>query len=112
MRKHKVNQSENCRPQALISTLFSRCIHAPFTLACYSVGMNDGYLAYLLRIWRVGAAEGEGAIWRASLEDPHTGEVRAFGSLAALVAFLEDAIGSQPHTEAVAGNGYAPPDRE
>ena len=74
--------------------------------------MNDGYLAFLLRIWRVGAAEGERAIWRASLENPHTGEVRAFGSLAALVAFLEEAIGGQPPTGAVAGNAHAPPDRE
>jgi len=45
------------------------------------------YLAYLLRLWRVGG-EGEPA-WRASLEDAHTGESRAFAELAALLAFLE-----------------------
>jgi hypothetical protein len=38
----------------------------------------------MLRVWR--AAE---ATWQASLEDPHTGERRAFASLTQLVAFLE-----------------------
>ena len=37
------------------------------------------YLAYLLRLWRVGS-EGEAA-WRASLEDAHTGERHGFADL-------------------------------
>jgi hypothetical protein len=45
------------------------------------------YLAYLLRLWRVGK-EGEAA-WRASLEDAHTGERQGFADLATLLAFLE-----------------------
>lgn len=40
------------------------------------------YLAYLLRLWRVGS-EGE-AVWRASLEDAHTGERKGFADLDAL----------------------------
>lgn len=40
------------------------------------------YLAYLLRLWRVGS-EGEVA-WRASLEDAHTGERQGFADLDAL----------------------------
>jgi hypothetical protein len=40
------------------------------------------YLAYLLRLWRVGS-EGEAA-WRASLEDAHTGERQGFADLDAL----------------------------
>ncbi len=46
-----------------------------------------GYRAYLLRVWRTPEAW-----WRASLEDPHTGERRAFATLAQLVAFLEDEL--------------------
>jgi hypothetical protein len=45
------------------------------------------YLAYLLRLWRVGK-EGEAA-WRASLENAHTGERQGFADLATLLAFLE-----------------------
>jgi hypothetical protein len=42
------------------------------------------YRAYLLRVWRTPEVH-----WRASLEDPHTGERRAFATLAQLVAYLE-----------------------
>jgi len=69
--------------------------------------MENRYLAYMLRLWQVG--HGEDAVWRASLEDPHTGELRAFASLGALVAFLEDLIGRQPEAGTVAGDGDAPP---
>ena len=44
------------------------------------------YLSYLLRLWQVGSA-GEG-LWRASLEDPQTGECKGFGSLEDLFEFL------------------------
>ena len=42
------------------------------------------YFSYLLRMWRTG----EHSVWRASLEDPQTGERVGFGSLEALWAFL------------------------
>jgi hypothetical protein len=44
------------------------------------------YHSFLLRIWCVGDAEH--AAWRASLEDPHTRQVLAFDSRAALCDFL------------------------
>jgi hypothetical protein len=46
------------------------------------------YLSYLLRLWQVGSA-GEG-LWRASLEDPQTGECKGFGSLEDLFEFLRE----------------------
>jgi hypothetical protein len=48
------------------------------------------YLAYLLRLWRVKQKNENG--WRASLESPHTGEVRGFASLELLVEFLRKQI--------------------
>ncbi len=45
------------------------------------------YLSYLLRLWR---ESGQKAAWRASLEDPRTGERLGFASLVDLVAFLEN----------------------
>lgn len=44
------------------------------------------YLSFLLRLWR-GEQNGENG-WRASLEDPHTGELRGFASLQLLWDFL------------------------
>jgi hypothetical protein len=49
------------------------------------------YLSYLLRLWRV---NGEGrTVWRASLENPHTGERRGFAHLADLFTYLEKETG-------------------
>ncbi len=47
---------------------------------------SSQYFSYLLRLWRVGT---EKAVWRASLESPHTGERIPFASLDALFAFLQ-----------------------
>lgn len=48
---------------------------------------NDpGYFAFLLRLWRDNKAESSN--WRASLEDPHTGEQKGFASLKDLIAYL------------------------
>ena len=46
------------------------------------------YLAYMLRLWQV--CDNEDMVWRASLEDPHSGERRGFASLEMLVAFLQE----------------------
>ncbi len=46
------------------------------------------YLAYMVRLWQVNDA-GQPA-WRASLEDPHTGERRGFADLDTLFTFLKD----------------------
>ena len=46
------------------------------------------YQSYLLRLWLT--ADEKGSVWRASLEDPHTGERLTFATLERLFAFLED----------------------
>jgi hypothetical protein len=50
-------------------------------------GERRDYLSYLLRLWRVSK---EGAVWRASLESPQTGERIGFASLDELFAFLRE----------------------
>ncbi len=46
------------------------------------------YWSYLLRRW---TTSGDGyVVWRASLENPHTGERLGFSSLEQLFLFLED----------------------
>jgi len=51
---------------------------------------QSDYLSYLLRLWRV--SDEEKAVWRASLESPHTGERRGFANLADLFTFLEQEL--------------------
>lgn len=46
------------------------------------------YLAYLLRLWQV--EENGLHVWRASLEDPDTGERRGFASLNLLAHYLRE----------------------
>lgn len=59
------------------------------------------YRSYLLRLWPAG--QGAQRRWRASLENPVTGERLGFGTLERLVAFLHD----QCDAEAEAGRGGA-----
>jgi hypothetical protein len=56
------------------------------------------YLAYLLRLWQV--RDNDELLWRASLEDPHTGERRGFASLEMLVAFLREQTRSATQEQA------------
>jgi hypothetical protein len=51
------------------------------------------YVSYLLRLWRTGNEEK--AAWRASLENPLTGERQGFASLEELVAFLRVSVSNQ-----------------
>ena len=48
---------------------------------------SPNYKAYLLRLWLAG--DGDQPEWRASLEDPGTGEVRGFSDLEEMVTFLK-----------------------
>lgn len=48
------------------------------------------YHAYLLRLWRVSA--GPPPVWRASLEDAHSGASMVFPSLERAYAFLAEQI--------------------
>ncbi len=49
------------------------------------------YLAYMLRLCQV--RDNDEMVWRASLEDAHTGERHGFASLELLVAFLQEQVG-------------------
>ena len=53
------------------------------------------YFSYLLRLWR----ESDAAPWRASLEDPHTGQRRNFARLQDLFKALEEETGRQVDME-------------
>ena len=63
---------------------------------------QQGYVAYLLRFWQM--SSGASAVWRASLDDPRTGERKGFADLASLFAFLRDQLGESSadvHAEAI-----------
>ncbi|MHB0857879.1 MAG: hypothetical protein ACYC5M_09945 [Anaerolineae bacterium] len=59
--------------------------------------MENRYQAYLLRLWQVD--DGQSAVWRASLENAHSGDRRAFANRQELLAFLEDLAPDQPSPE-------------
>jgi hypothetical protein len=44
------------------------------------------YHAYLLRLWR----DENGMPWRATLQNPHTGEQEGFASVDQLIAFIRN----------------------
>jgi len=50
------------------------------------------YLAYLLRLWQSGNPCSP--VWRASLQDAHTGECHGFADFDALLRFLQRQTGS------------------
>ena len=51
-----------------------------------------GYCAYILRGWSETADDEARAVWRFRLRDVQTGEERAFASLEAVMAYLEQAF--------------------
>ena len=53
---------------------------------------NRGYRAYLVRLWP--ARSGGQIVCRASVEDVHSGERRAFANLTHLFAFLHETASS------------------
>ncbi len=58
---------------------------------------RSDYVAYLLRLWR-SQTDGE-AVWRASIESPHTDERHGFANLDQLFEFLrEETTGSAVHS--------------
>jgi hypothetical protein len=54
---------------------------------------QEAYIAYMLRLWQAGSRDGM-PVWRASLENPHTGERLAFGDVEGLFAFLSELLAS------------------
>jgi hypothetical protein len=63
----------------------------------HEAGKARDYVAYLLRLWR--EKGGESTQWRASLQDPHTGEKEGFASLGALFAYLRRVVAVEPDSE-------------
>lgn len=63
---------------------------------------SNTYVAYMLRLWQAGSREGM-PVWRASLENPHTGERLVFGDPKALFAFLTDLTCSLTNDDLVLG---------
>jgi hypothetical protein len=62
-----------------------------------SSDIRQDYLAYMVRLWRItGDPE---PVWRASVENPHTGERHVFASVSALLAFLQSQTGQTPSQE-------------
>ena len=59
-------------------------------------GEERDYVAYLLRLWR--EASGESTRWRASLQDPHSGERVGFAGLDELFDFLQRQISALADT--------------
>ena len=67
------------------------------------MGNRLRYLAYLLRLWQV--KDGDQLVWRASLEDSHSGQRQGFPDVEALIAFLwEQVRARQPEGEASQGD--------
>jgi hypothetical protein len=75
------------------------------TMVCYDTLSSQGpqkakpmsdeqpsYFSYLLRLWRVN--EANGSVWRASLEDPHTGRRMGFDNVESLFTFLGQQLDS------------------
>lgn len=63
------------------------------------------YYSYLLRFWR----DDEHSPWRATLEDPHTGQSFGFASMEHLYRFLDDRALEDKAPEGP-GNGEAQPE--
>lgn len=66
-------------------------------------GKPPGYLSYLIRLWQVdsggGGAGGTAAVWRASLQDPRSGERVGFANLDDLFDFLRREVTVEPDSE-------------
>jgi hypothetical protein len=56
-----------------------------------------GYISYLLRLWR--EKSGQTTWWRASLQDPLSGQRVGFAQLDELVAFLREQTSLAPPAE-------------
>jgi hypothetical protein len=57
--------------------------------------VQSEYVAYLLRLWRVKTGGEE--TWRASLEDPHTGERLGFAGFEEMLSFLQKQTNQGPN---------------
>jgi hypothetical protein len=92
--------------------MISECRYATLSSFKYwGMSMSQGrkgneqprdYAAYLLRLWR---EKGGGAIrWRASLQDPHSGERVGFANLEELFGFLRRETADLPERNESSSN--------
>ena len=65
----------------------------------------SGYFSYLVRLWNAGSDDAP--VWRASLEEPHTGERHSFPDVKSLCMFLKEQVhtGSSQDEEPQAPSG-------
>jgi len=68
---------------------------------------DEKYLSYMLRLWQ--AMTDAGGSWRASLEDPRTGQRTGFAGLEELFGFLSARTG-EARADAGKGENGAPPE--
>lgn len=61
-------------------------------------GKHGDYVSYLLRMWQESE---KGAVWRASLQNPHTGDLVCFATLDDLFDFLGGEVGLEPAADKV-----------
>jgi hypothetical protein len=61
------------------------------------------YRSYLMRLWRV--KEGDRDVWRASLQDPQSGERISFATIEALFAYLQEQLERAPDREGITEAG-------
>jgi hypothetical protein len=57
------------------------------------------YLSYLLRLWQI--RSGGRLVWRASLEEAHTGERQGFAGIDALLVFLREQTGDESDDDGI-----------
>lgn len=65
------------------------------------------YKSYLLRLWQTQSSAGP--VWRASLEDPHTGVRLGFASIQRLHQFLVARTSAEPPDQDAAAAPPTPP---
>jgi hypothetical protein len=68
--------------------------------------MPQRYLSYLLRLWQ--EQNRLPAAWRASVEDPQTGELQGFADIMQLFAFIEHQVSDETRPVAHKGPGGGP----
>ena len=73
-------------------------------------GDEIDYISYLLRLWRV--TVGGKVAWRASLEDPYTGERLGFAGFPDLLSYLEEQTGQAPDPDQEEGGERPQPRSE
>lgn len=74
--------------------------------------LQTDYLSYLLRLWREGSdnepATARRPVWRASLQDPHTGQRVGFGGPDEMFAFLRGRMAALSGAEDERNGGQGP----